>query len=99
MTGSRITAAVLGLGLIAAVAGSALAQQPVIVVPERSAAPTVVAPSPGGTTVVAPPGSTVVVHPPAVTTATVVPVTPVCGGQYGAAGGTNFGSCPGYLPR
>ena len=50
-------------------------------------------------TVVAPPGSTVVVQPPATTTAAVVPVTPWCGGAYGAPGGTNFGSCPGYLPR
>ena len=98
MTRSHIAAAMLALGLLAGLVVPALAQT--VVVPAPSASPpTVVAPSQSGTTVVAPPGSTVVVQPPATTTAAVVPVTPWCGGAYGAPGGTNFGSCPGYLPR
>jgi hypothetical protein len=99
MTRPRITAAILGLGLIAAPLAPALAQSTVIV-PSPSAAPTtVITPSQGGTTVVAPPGSTITVQPPAVTTTAVVPVKPWCAGEYGTPGGTNFGSCPGFLPR
>ena len=96
-----MTAAVLGLGLVAAFVAPALAQSPppAVIVPAPSASPpTVVAPSASGTTIVTPPGSTVTVQPPATTTA-VVPVTPWCAGAYGAPGGTNFGSCPGYLSR
>jgi hypothetical protein len=99
MTRPRIIAAILGLGLIAAPFAPAFAQSTVIV-PSPSAAPTtVITPSQGGTTVIAPPGSTITVQPPAVTTNAVVPVKPWCGGQYGTPGGTNFGSCPGNLPR
>ena len=99
MTRPRITAVALGLGLVAAFVAPALAQAPTVIVPAPSASPTtVVAPSQSGTTVVAPPGSTVIVQPPAVTAAA-VQVKPWCAGEYGSPGGTNFGTCPGYLPR
>ena len=98
MTRSRITLAALALGLIAASVVPALAQT--VIVPAPSASPsTVIAPSQSGTTVVAPPGSTVIVQPPPAPVAAVVPVTPWCGGAYSSAGGSNFGGCPGYLPR
>ena len=100
MTRSRITAMVLGFGVLAASVAPALAQNPppTVIVPAPPAAspPTVVAPSASGTTVIAPPGSTVIVQPPAPTTA-VVAVRPWCSGAYAAPGGTNFGSCPSYL--
>jgi hypothetical protein len=102
MTRSRILAVLGGIGLSALAATSASAQTspPRVIVPAPSASPsTVVTPSPSGTTVVAPPGSTVVVQPPARTTAVAVPVAPWCGGAYASPGGTNFGGCPGYLPR
>jgi len=99
MTRSRIIATVLGLGLAGAIVGPALAQAPTVIVPAPSASPpTVVAPSPSGTTVIAPPGSSVIVQPPPTTTA-LVPVKPWCGGVYAAPGGSNFGSCPAFLPR
>jgi hypothetical protein len=100
MRRSRILAASVGLGLLAAFAPVAMAQAPsTIVVPAPSASPgTVVTPSPSGTTVITPPGSTIIVQPPPRTTA-VVPVTPWCGGAYASPGGTNFGGCPSYLPR
>jgi hypothetical protein len=100
MTRPRIIAAILGLGLVAASVAPALAQSTVIV-PAPSASPTtVITPSQSGTTVVVPPGSTVTVQPPpSVTTTAVVPVKPWCAGEYGTPGGTNFGSCPGNLPR
>ena len=91
-----ITAALLGLGLVAASVVPALAQT--VIVPAPSASPaTVVAPAPS-TTIVVPQGSTVTVTPPAPTTA-VVAVKPWCGGTYSTMGGTNFGGCPGYFPR
>ena len=100
MTRSRITAAVLGLGLITAFITPALAQSPppTVVVPPSASPTTVITPSPGGTTVVAPPGSTVTVTPPPAPAA-IVAAKPWCGGAYGAPGGSNFGSCPGYFPR
>ena len=100
MTRPRIiAAAILGLGLIAAPFAPALAQSTIIVPSPSSAPTTVITPSQGGTTVVAPPGSTITVQPPAVTTTAVVPVKPWCAGGYGTPGGTNFGACPGPLPR
>ena len=96
MTRPRITAAFVGLGLLAASVVPVIAQT--VIVPAPSASPpTVVTPSQSGTTVVAPPGSTVTVTPPAQTA--LIPVTPWCAGAYGNPGGTNFGSCPGYLSR
>jgi len=96
-----ITAALVAVGLLAIALVPAQAQQQgtvIVPAPQPSASPgtTVVAPSASGTTVIAPPGSTVTVTPP-VTTA--VALTPWCGGAYSPAGGSNFGICPGFLPR
>jgi hypothetical protein len=101
-----ITAALLGLGLLALPITFAHAQvtvQPggtvIAPAPAPSASPsTVVTPGPGGTTVIAPPGSTITVQPPARTTVA-VPVQPWCNGAYSTAGGSNFGSCPSYVVR
>ncbi|HEV8143857.1 MAG TPA: hypothetical protein VGQ77_13425 [Methylomirabilota bacterium] len=98
MTRPRILAAILGLSLIGASA-PAFAQSTIIVPAPGPAPTTVITPSQSGTTVVVPPGSTVTVQPPPVTTTAVVPVRPWCAGEYGTPGGTNFGSCPGNLPR
>ena len=100
-----ITAAILGLGLLALPFGAAHAQTTVqpggtVIVPAPSASPgTVITPGPGGTTVVVPPGSTVTVQPPPTTTAVAVPVRPWCGGAYSTNGGTNFSSCPAAATR
>jgi len=103
-----ITAAILGLGLLAAPMTIAQAQvtvQPggtvIVPAPAPSASPnTIVTPTPSGTTVVAPPGSTITVQPPApAATAVAVPVQPWCGGGYSTMGGSNFGSCPSALGR
>ena len=61
-------------------------------------ASTVVAPGPAGTTVVVPPGSTVTVTPPP-SALPAVALQPWCAGTYAAGGGTNFGGCPGNIPR
>ena len=99
-----ITAALIAVALVGAVLVPAHAQQPsgtvVVPAPAPSVQPgtTVVTPSPSGTTVVAPPGSTVTVTPPPAGMAAVA-LTPWCAGAYSTAGGSNFGSCPGSLPR
>jgi hypothetical protein len=100
MTRRTITGALAALGLVAASIAPAAAQAPTtVIVPAPSASPsTVVTPGPAGTTVVVPPGSTVTVTPPPATLAAVA-VQPWCAGNYALGGGTNFGGCPGYLPR
>lgn len=102
----RITAALLGLGLVAApitIAHAQVTVQPgntvIVPAPAPSASPsTVVTPAPAGTTIVAPPGSTITVQPPA-PSAVAVPVQPWCNGVYSTTGGTNFGACPSYIAR
>ena len=101
------TAAILGLGLLAAPMTIAQAQvtvQPggtvIVPAPAPSASPStvVITPTPSGATVVAPPGSTITVQPPAPATAAIaVPAQPWCGGSYSTMGGSNFGSCPSAL--
>ena len=103
MTRRTITGALVALGLSVVVLAPAEAQTSgtvIVPAPAPSASPgtTVITPGPGGTTIVVPPGSTVTVTPPSVVT-TAVAVQPWCAGAFSAAGGTNFGGCPGYLPR
>jgi len=102
MTRRTITGALVALGLVAASIAPAAAQAPTTVIvpaPAPSAYPsTVVAPGPAGTTVVVPPGSTVTVTPPP-SALPAVALQPWCAGTYTAGGGTNFGGCPGNIPR
>jgi hypothetical protein len=102
----KITAALVGLGLIGVAVGPALAQTgTTVIVPAPTPAPpsaspsTTVTPGPAGTTtIVVPHGSSVTVTPPAAQTRpAAVAVTPWCAGAYAVPGGTNFGGCPGYL--
>jgi hypothetical protein len=105
MNRSTISAALVGLGLLAAAASPALAQSGTVIVPApppvqspSASPPTVVTPGAGGTTVTVPPGSTVTVTPPAAPSMAVA-VKPWCGGEWSSMGGSNFGGCPGNLPR
>jgi len=96
-----ITSALVAVGLLAiALVPAQAPQQGTVIVPapQPSASPgtTVVAPSASGTAVIAPPGSTVTITPPA---PAAIAVSPWCGGAYSPAGGSNFGSCPGFIPR
>jgi hypothetical protein len=99
MNRSTIIGALVALGFLAVAIAPAAAQTgTTVIVPAPSASPpTVITPGPSGTTVVAPPGSTVTVQPPPSTA--LVAVSPWCAGSYSTMGGTNFGGCPGNLPR
>jgi hypothetical protein len=99
-----ITAALIAVGLLAVALVPAQAQTStsgtvVVPAPAPSASPgtTVVQPSASGTTIVAPPGSTVTVTPPPATRP--IALQSWCAGAYSPMGGSNFGSCPGNVPR